>query len=175
MGSTGDTLLAEFREAFPHVTRLPELQAQLLGRGWEVRSAQLPLPLQAYLDLVPLMLGSDTKLASVVTLTKPGADGALWAVLQHVSLRALSLTMVGFFDFAATAPIDPAAITALIGSAPQAERRTGESAEASWERASGPAALMTVNLGFAPAGDRMPGVRLVALIHTMDAEAADAP
>jgi hypothetical protein len=33
---------------------------------------------------------------------------------------------------------------------------------------------LTINLGFAPSGDRMPGVRLVALTHAAATEAGPA-
>jgi hypothetical protein len=167
-------LLPEFQQAFPTVGEIEALQAHLLQRGWTARTTKLPVALEAYLDLVPLMLQKGTQIDANTTLVKTMADRDLWIVLQRFAIGALSLTMVAFFDFAATEPIDPDAITALIGSPPQSARQVGDGAEASWERASAPdaASALTVNLGFAPPGARMPGARIVALTHAAEPERA---
>jgi hypothetical protein len=159
-------LLAEFRAAFPYVTRLPELEAHLLARGWGVRSDQRPAALQAYVDLLPLTLGNGTTLEKIGTLAKPAGDGALWVLLQAFSVGTLRQAMVAFYDFGASAPIDPEDVSAVVGAAPESVRRVDEGGEeARWAQgaAEAPPAL-TVNLAFAPADARMPGARIVASV-----------
>lgn len=156
------TLLAAFRDAFPYVTRLPALEAHLLGQGWQARTAKRPAPLEAYLDLVPLMLRNGTTLGTLATLAKPGAEGELWILLQQFSLGALHQAMVAFYDFGAAAPIAPEGVSAVIGAAPTALRRKGDVAETVWEAAVSGAPALSINLVFSPAGERMPGARIVA-------------
>src|SRR5262245_24601002 len=114
-------LLPEFQRAFPHLGQDEALQAHLLPPAWSASLPKLRGAIEACHDVMPLMLHTGTNVRANATLVKTTADGALWSVLQHFSIGALSLTMVAFFDFAATEQIDPEAITALIGSAPKAE------------------------------------------------------
>lgn len=163
-------LLNAFCLAYPDLARMKSLEAHLLEAGWGVRTEKLPAALSSLVALIPKTRRLDTKQAVLKVLGKTYEGREIWVLLQQSSIRNVSLNMVGFYDFDASAPIDSQAVSQIIGSEPlTAQDRDGEIVAAEWQK-SGEAPGLRVTVSFTPrpdqvVGPEMIGARIIATVR----------
>jgi hypothetical protein len=165
-------LLDAFRLAFPHVTDIKSLERQLLNAGWRVTVEGLPSPLSHLLVLIPKTRRLDTKHRILEVMVQATEGRELWVLLQQSAIREICLNVIGFYDFSASTPLDPEAVSYIVGSQPSVMRRQGaEVVGAEWNKPMpGVFPAPHVQIAFTRDADRhtgpeMIGSRIIATIR----------